>query len=290
LRPESRTCLLTGAGGYLGSRVQAALQAQGWRVVVLARNPPPDVSAIRFRLGDDLSPESLAGAEALVHCAYDFVPLSRAAIRRVNVIGSEKLFAAARQAKVQRLVYISSISAYDGCRSLYGLAKLETEALASSHGAVILRPGLIWGDPPAGMYGRLAAQVERAWLLPLFGGGTQVQYLVHEQDLAQQLCACAAGTLTPPPEPVTLAHERPWPLRQLLEELARVRGKHLKFIPVPWRGLWVGLKLAETLGLPLPFRSDNLVSLIHQNPAPSFTAQQKLGIRCRPFRLEATPQ
>jgi nucleoside-diphosphate-sugar epimerase len=282
---KPRTCLVTGTRGYLGSRVKKALEQQGWRVVELTRAPTAGSSAIQFQLGQAVAPKDLAGAQALVHCAYDFQPLSWEALHRVNVAGSEHLFRAAREAKVERLVYISSISAFRGCRSLYGRAKLETEALARAHEAVVLRPGLIWSDSPAGMFGRLVAQVERARLLPLFGGGTQLQYLVHEEDLARQICGWAAGTLASQAEPVTLAHEKPWSFRQLLEEIARAQGKRLTFLPVPWRAVWMALKLAEGLGRPLNFRSDSLVSLMYQNPNPSFAAQEALGIRCRPFGL-----
>jgi nucleoside-diphosphate-sugar epimerase len=280
-----RTCLVTGASGYLGSRVKAALEGQGWRVVALTRAPAQGSAALRFQLDAAVAPESLAGAEALVHSAYDFTPLSWDALRRVNVEGSERLFRAARQAGVKRVIYISSISAFEGCRSLYGRAKLETEALARVQGAAIIRPGLIWGDSPGGMFGRLVAQVEQARVLPLIGGGGQLQHLVHEQDLSRQICGWAAGTLTAPANPVTLAHEQPWPFRQILEAIARSRGKRLTFVPVPWRGVWMALKLAEALGRPLRFRSDSLLSLMYQNPSPSFAAQQALGIRCRPFGM-----
>jgi len=45
------------------------------------------------------------------------------------------------------------------------------------------------------------------------------------------------------------------------------------------------MKLAECSGLRLSFRSDSLVSLMYQNPNPSFAAMQALGIECRPFRV-----
>ena len=55
-------CLVTGASGYLGRRVKAALEQRGWRVVELTRNPKPGGGAVKFQLGEDVSPEILAGA------------------------------------------------------------------------------------------------------------------------------------------------------------------------------------------------------------------------------------
>ncbi len=46
---------------------------------------------------------------------------------------------------------------------------------------------------------------------------------------------------------------------------------------------WLGLKTVESIGLPLGFRSDSLVSLINQNAAPDFSATDRVGLRRRPF-------
>src|SRR5262249_44894364 len=154
---EKPTCLVSGAGGYLGSRAKAALQQRGWQVIDLTRKPQPGSPAIAFRLGEEVSSEDLKGARALIHCAYGFKLVSWERIHAVNVSGSEKLLRAAREAKVE-LVYISSISAFEGCRSLYGKAKLETEKIAHSLGAIVVRPGLIWGEPPGAMFGSLVKQ------------------------------------------------------------------------------------------------------------------------------------
>src|SRR5262245_24462021 len=97
---EKPICLVTGASGYLGSCVSKALEQSGWNVRPLTRNPPPGSSAIRFHLGEEISPNSLIGAQALIHCAYDFKQIAWRDIHAVNVAGSEKLLCAAREAKI----------------------------------------------------------------------------------------------------------------------------------------------------------------------------------------------
>jgi len=279
-----KKCLITGTNGYLGGRVKNAFEKNGWEVVELTRSPKPGSRAVRFQLGEELSPEALKGADALVHCAYDFKALSWPDIQAKNVAGSEKLLKAARDAGVRKLVSISSISAFTGCRSLYGKAKLEAEAVAAKLGAVSIRPGLIYGEPPEGIFGKLVKQVENAKVLPLFGGGTQIQFLIHEQDLCRVIMKAAEGSITSP-TPLTIAHEKPWTFRGILEEVARAKGKRLKFIPVPWRLVWAAIKTAELCHVQLNFRSDSLVSLMHQNPTPDFMPQRKLGMPVRAFRF-----
>jgi nucleoside-diphosphate-sugar epimerase len=236
-------------------------------------------------LGKEIDPAALKGAAALVHCAYDFKCLKWDEIVATNVAGSEKLFRAARQAQVERIVQISSISAFPGCRSLYGKAKLETENLALACGATVIRPGLIYGEPPGAMFGRLVRQVERSRVLPLVGGGSQIQHLVHEEDLSQFVCRCAGGEVAAPAEPITVAHEQAWTFRQILEAIARAKGRRISFVPLPWQALWLVLKCAEACGVPLEFRSDSLLSLRYQNPRPSFEPQRALGVKCRSFDL-----
>ena len=131
--------------------------------------------------------------DALVHCAYDFGPRRWEDIAAINVAGSEKLLAAARDAGVKSVVLISTVSAFAGCRSLYGQAKLQIEDAARAMGAFVLRPGLVYSDNPGGMFGRLVGQVRGGRLLPILCGGRQTQYLVHDEDLGNLVEACLAG-------------------------------------------------------------------------------------------------
>jgi len=280
-------CLLTGATGYVGGRIKAALLAAGWQVTELGRSAAGG-NGIRFRLGDDIAGESLRGHSALVHCAYDFTPLGWTAIHDVNVRGSERLLRAARDAGVERMVLISTISAFEGCPSLYGKAKLETEGIAHGLGAWVIRPGLVYGGAGGGMFAKLVEAVKRVPVIPLPGRGEQFQYLVHEADLAQAVLRCIQSPGPAAAEPVTVAHGERWSFRALLLEIARALDRRIVLLPVPWRMMWLGLKTLETVGMPLGFKSDSLVSLVHQNPKPDLRSEAVLGVRCRPFDAAAT--
>lgn len=280
-----RRCLITGGSGYVGSRIKTQLEANGWHVTELSRNPASSAGAIRYQLGDVIAPETLTGFSALVHCAYDFRQISWKDISAVNVRGSEVLLKTASKAGVRKLVFISSISAYDGCRSLYGKAKLEIERVTRAVGGWSIRPGLVYGDAPGAMFGRLVEKANRSKFIPLPGGGHQKQYLVHDTDLYIAVSRCLQSDMAACVEPVTVAHGKAWTFRELLSEIATRLGKRVNFIPVPWRFLWAGLRLGEKLRLPLEFRSDSLVSLVHQNPKPVFNSFETLGVNCRPFEF-----
>jgi dihydroflavonol-4-reductase len=112
--------LVTGATGFLGSHVAARLLAQGHRVRGLVR-PGRDKSALEaggaeIAEGDLLDESSLRrackGMEGLVHCAAQTGNWSRqtAAQRAVNVEGTARLYRAAHDRKIARIVHVSTIA------------------------------------------------------------------------------------------------------------------------------------------------------------------------------------
>jgi nucleoside-diphosphate-sugar epimerase len=282
-----KICAITGGNGYVGGCMKNFFAARGWEIFELTRRPKPGVRAFPFQLGDDLSAELLSGVGAFIHCAYDFEPLSWDELVAVNVEGSRKVLQAARAANVPKIVYISSISAFDDCHSLYGKAKLEIEKIALANGALVVRPGLVYGGAAGGMFGKLAGKLKKSSIVPLVGSGSQVQYLVHSEDLSAFIEKFASGNVEVPPRILTAANERPWPFKELVLAVAGAEGKKPMLIPVPWRLVWLALKTAEACGLKLNFRSDNLISFIYQNRAPDFSANAQFGLTCRPFDIQA---
>ena len=276
---------ITGARGFVGSMLARRFESSGWTVARLSQSGPAG-DAVPFRLGDEVQPEIFRSRNitALVHCAYDFKPTTRGDINRINVEGSRKLLEAAAAGGVARIAVMSTISAFEGCRSLYGRAKLEIEYAAALAGALVVRSGLVWADGPpggGGMFGSLARSVN-AGLVPLVGG-EYPQYLIHEQDLWELLRKFIEGELQNPGKPVVAAASKPWRMRDLLAELARRQGRHPRFIPVPWQPVWAGLRLAELAHVTVPYRSDSVVSLVNPDPNPDFESLPALGITPRDF-------
>jgi len=274
------TCAVTGANGFLGALAVRHFVRSGWTTFGLSRSPLSAEHArhVPFSLENPLEPGALEShsVDALVHCAYDFRPVSWRDINRVNVEGSIRLFAMARKAGVQRIVFISSISAFPGCRSLYGKAKLEIERAAHEAGAIVIRPGLIYGgEECGGMFGALRATVKKSRIVPLIGSGKYPQYLVCADDLLNMIERAAAGTLEPRGAILTAASPQEWPMRKLLAAIASHEGLQRTFLPIPWPAVWLGLKCAEVLHVNSGFRSDSVISLVNQNPAPDFSTAKE---------------
>jgi len=279
---KPRRVLLTGASGYLGRLVTERLTADGWEVVPLSRNPP--AGGVAFSLGQPVASEALADCDSLIHAAYDFSLVNRKDIRAVNVEGTALLFRAAEKAGVRRIVAISTISAFAGCQSEYGLAKLQIEDLALAAGACVIRPGLIYGPAPGAMFGRLVSQIRASSFVPIPGDGKQLMFTVHQDDLTEAVLRALAIPAAPE-MPVTVAHESPLSFRDIMSAIAVHIGRKLRPVHIPWRGMWLGLRAAEIARVPLGLRSDSLVSLVNQNAQPNINAHL-LGVTCRPFSIE----
>ncbi len=272
---------VTGAGGYLGSRLAAAFRAHGSNVDELKRSGD---NAVPFTLADG-SPEGYfrdAKIEVLVHCAWDFSLVRKEDIYRVNVGGSMKLLEQAHREGVKKIIFISTISAYPGCKSLYGQAKLAIEEQARQFGAIVIRPGVVFGEKPGAIVGAMAAAMEKLPVVPLIGNGRQTLYPCHEDDLAQLVITLATSS-EPGGMPIIAAGENGWTFREILAGLAKARGRKLRLLSVPWRAVWMLIWTAERVGLRPGFRSDSVISLVTQNPAPDFGPTRQTPVTFRDF-------
>ena len=111
--------VVVGATGNVGTSVLEALEpeSQIQEIVAVARRAPGRAFArTTFTPADvatsDLVP-ILRGADAVIHLAWLIQPGRTEAItHRVNVLGSERVFRAAVEARVPAIIYASSVGAY----------------------------------------------------------------------------------------------------------------------------------------------------------------------------------
>ena len=272
---------ITGATGYIGGMLCAALGGRGAAVRRLTRRPDRGRGDAFFALDRPLDPGALAGVATLIHAAHDFRPTHEEALRRLNVDGSRRLFEAARGAGVGRIVFLSSIAAYAESRSAYGRVKWTLEQDVAARGGISLRPGLVYGRESGGLFQSLDRVIRLAPLLPDLSARAGI-YAVHRTDLLRVIEAVLARASADLPALLPVAHPERLTMRRATEVIAEAAGRRARFVPVPAGAALAGLRALEAAGAHLPFRSDSLVSMLHGNPAPGLSAEV-LGVALRSF-------
>ena len=266
---------MTGANGHLGRAIVGRLGAGGASIVELSSSPTG--AQRRFRLGEPVTAGTLEDVDVVVHVAWDQTARDPRQAEEVNVAGSRRLVEAAERAGA-RMVFISSLAAYPGTRSLYGAGKSEVERAVAAAAGVSVRPGLIFGPSVGGMFGALRDQVSRHPVVPVIHSPGLLQ-LVHIADLAAIVVELS---LTPDGDPTTVevAHPASHSLAAVVKAIARALDRRIVTVPVPWRIVHGALRAAERAGLSLPFGSDSVVSLAR---SPEARIAPDVAARCRPF-------
>lgn len=280
--PGRSTILVTGATGFLGRHVCAALLARGYRVRGLVRPesgaPEPGVEAIRTNgLHDRIAiREAVRGAMAVIHLAArvhvmrdrERDPL--AAFRAVNVDGTRILLLESIAAGVDRFVFTSSVKAMGEANEMawteetpprpvdpYGVSKLEAEAVvrqtaadAGLH-APILRFPLVYGPGMKGNMLRLFRAVDRGWPIPIVRVRNR-RSLLFVGNAVDAVIACletpAAGR-----ETFLVSDGRDVSTIELVEAIGRVLGRRPRLVPIPYGALRAGGRLGDLIARVAPF-------------------------------------
>jgi len=279
---------ITGATGYIGGLLCAALGRRGITVRRLSRRPEPARRDVFFALDAPVPEDALAGVETLVHAAHDFRPAREAELRRLNVDGSRRLFEAAHRAGVRRVVFISSMASYEDTRSAYGRVKWTLEGDVAAAGGVIVRPGLVFGRESGGLFAALDRVIRLAPFIPDFGP-VACLHAVHAADLVRVIEVLLAPLGAKVIARLSVAHPQRLTMRRVSEVIAEAAGRRPRFVAVPSRLALATLRALEGMGIHPPFRSDSLVSMLHGNPAPDLDPEV-LGVVLRPFTAETLRQ
>jgi nucleoside-diphosphate-sugar epimerase len=286
---QAPVAAVTGASGYLGSQICQTLESGGWQAIRLTRSPEQSPGqGLSYSLATPVTAqvrEALLSANVLVHAAYDLSLTSSADIWRVNVEGTRRLLQAARESAVDRIIVLSSMSAFEGTTQLYGRAKLDIEAIATELGGCAIRPGLVYGHQAGGMAGAMR-KLTILPIVPVIAGGAGV-YAVREQDL-MRVVALLASVPTLEPGTISVAHPSRVTLADLLRAFAAQENRRCRLVPVPWRLVYWPLRSGEVLRLRLPFRADSLLGLTHTAPGLVGGDQlARLGVTLQAFTVRA---
>ena len=280
--------LLTGANGYIGSRLVTRLLERGADVRVLGAAPglaTSRVSVFPWRLGDEVPAQAFdrgrprAEACAVIHLAHDW---NAAEGREPNHAGTVRLLAAARGYGVRRFVFVSSLSARADALNRYGRIKHAIERLLRPPDEVAAQVGLVYGGPPRGMYATMVRLTGVAPLLPMVDAHQLVQP-IHIDEVCSGLIGLASACELHRPI-YRLAAAKPITFASFLKELAnRQHGRKLAIVPVPRQlALWLA-DLSSRLPGVATIDRERVLGLASIRPRPTSADLRDLQLNVGPL-------
>ncbi len=300
--------LVTGANGFVGTRLCRDLLASGHEVVAAVRKPdlaPPGTRPFRI---EELGPRTdwsgaLEGVRRVIHLAArvhvmrDDAQDPLTEHRRINTEGTRALGEAAAASGVQRFVFVSSVKVNGeatarGARfhpdtppapvDPYGIAKWEAERALREIEArgklqvVVVRPPLVYGPAVRANFRALLRLCRMGVPLP-FGAVDNRRSLVFVGNLSAALCTAAthpaaAGRTYFASDDADLS------TGELVRRIGQAMGKTIRLLPVPTTWLRLG---ARALG-----RGDMIERLVGSLCVDAGPLRRELGW-CPPFPVDS---
>ncbi len=208
---KMKKIIITGATGFIGKNtLYKILDMEDFSVSVLVRQPShnkiPKDNRINIYIGDILNKESLIKAfnnkDILIHCA-GYIGRDKGRLFRVNAQGVENVLSAARQAKIKKTIYLSSVSVISANKgvirdsmpykasNIYGESKIAGEKIAWEYinkglGIVILRPAMVYGPGEPHLIPKLCWLLKKR-LFPLIGEADNKWHLCAVENLLRAI-------------------------------------------------------------------------------------------------------
>ena len=251
--------LVTGATGFLGKYVVEELVDHGYQVRAFGRNRAIGQSlvnaSVTFIQGDLTNQEDLTKAcqemDMVVHAgALSTVWGPWEDFYQTNVLGTKYVLEACREAKIERLVYVSSPSIYAAPRDQldikesdapqenrlnnYIRSKLASEKLFKDYpdvSSVILRPRGLFGIGDTSILPRVLNLSQKIGI-PLIGDGRQLMDMTCVENVALAI-RLALETPQAAGEVYNITNGEPRVFRDLIEETLRGLGYPIRYRKIP---------------------------------------------------------
>ena len=284
---------VTGASGFIGSYVLKALHAQGHTACCLIRTDAPvGVHAIR---GDVTVPATLEGVmdgyDAVIHLVGIIDEHKERGItyEALHVDATRNIVQEARRAGIERFVHMSANGAARDGISRYQTTKWQAEELVREAGFghwTVLRPGIVFGEPPPGAIEfctRLARElIVPLPFIPLFGKGDYALQPVAVEEVA---AAMVQGLDLPAVHGRTVIAVGPeaMPYREVIDRITRGLGmKPMRKLSMPVGLMRRAVRRLGPMGI-VPISIDQFEMLIRGNVGDPEPYYELFDLTPKPF-------
>lgn len=268
----SKSLLITGINGWIGSALAAKARSLGYSVRGTARHSMDMQTITTGDIGSHTDwHRALDGSHVVLHLAarvhvmQEHTANPLAAFREINTAGTLNLARQAAATGVKRFIFVSSVKVH-GEYTLpgqafraddrldphdpYAISKREAEdglqKLAAMTGmeVVIVRPPLVYGPGVKANFAAIMQAVQRGWPLPFGAVTSNSRSLVALENLVDLLITCidhpaAAG------QSFLVSDGEDLSTVELLRGLGKATGKRARLVYVPICLLKLGAKLTS---------------------------------------------
>jgi len=240
-QPLNQLILVSGATGYIASRLIPRLLEAGYRVRCLARSPQKLrhrawFSQVEVVAGDVTRPASLSAAMQGVSTAYYLIHSMAAGhgYQRIDLESARNFAGAAKKAGVEHIIYVGGLADPREKLALHLLSRIESGVALREAGVPVteFRAGVIAGP------GSVSFEMIRfiAEQFPLMIGPDWLRHRsqpIATSDIIEYLLA---AQVTPEcrGEIVELGCEKSRSYIEVMEEFARIRGLKRKTLLLPF--------------------------------------------------------
>jgi len=241
---------ITGASGYIGSRLVFLASSKDHDVILASRiRPFSSCEWFPYDLNNTNPIILQEDIDVVIHLAANTAYENDS---KTEILAAQVLIQATKKIKA-KFIYISSQTAHHDAPTVYGRLKWKIEQDVLAADGWVIRPGQVYGGSEQGLFGILVSLVNNLPILPAFLPPPNVQP-IHVDDLAEGLlCISEADNVAS--GVICIASPEPVSFTKFLSAIAcqRVRKKKL-FIPFPIIfitiiGSLIGYRLRNRLGL-----------------------------------------
>ena len=271
--------LLTGAHGFIGRSLCAALSAVGHEVIAITR------TEVDFSRAHDPADwrTLLTGVDVVINAVGIIRENAAQSFENIHAKAPQALFQACTQTDVWRVIQISALGADAEAQSHYHLSKRAADKflLSLPLDAVVLRPSLVFGpdSPSSALFLRLASLP----LIPLPGHGESRIAPIHIDDLIKAIVRLVEMPDLPTVRVLELVGPQSLSVRDYLSTLRKaLQIKPARFVSIPWSLIESAAGLSEKLPTTSAINRETIAMLKRGNIALPFQTEQILGHKPRP--------
>lgn len=269
----TQTYLVTGGAGFLGINLARYLLARGHRVISydIADFSYPERNQITEIKGDirdqGALTKAMQGVDIVVHTAAALPQYKPQDIYTTDIDGVRNVLQTALDAKVQRMVHVSSTAVYgipdhhplvetdklDGVGP-YGEAKVKAESICQEFRdqglcVPIIRPKSFIGPERLGVFALFYDWAKGGHNFPVLGSGNNRYQLLDVEDLCAAIYACCTLPCAQVNDVFNIGAKQFTTLKEDYQAVLDEAGKGKKIVSIPAApAIWT-LRVLEKLNL-----------------------------------------